>query len=111
MRQDGPGTLFFFGGNRCCILYSDKMPDIAIEITTTAAWFSRRDDSQVEVHLVHAVTRQTGRSAALGWSGMPIALEKNTLGRIDSRMEKCGHLLEIGLPVYGGLAHPIASVQ
>ena len=31
-----------------CISYSDMILDIAVEITTTAAWLSRRDDSQVE---------------------------------------------------------------
>ena len=60
-----------------CILYSDMILDIAVEIITAAVWLSRRDDSQVEassrgfgsslniVALVHAVTRRIGKSAAL----------------------------------------------
>ena len=59
----------FFGWSGCYIWYSDVMLDIVVEITTTVAGFSRREDSQVGelretsgplstlLHLVHAVTR------------------------------------------------------
>jgi hypothetical protein len=40
-----------FRWSGCCILYSDMILDIAVEITTTAAWLSPRDDSQVEALL------------------------------------------------------------
>jgi hypothetical protein len=37
----------FFGWNGCYIWYSDMMLDVVVEITTTVAWLSRREDSQV----------------------------------------------------------------
>src|SRR3954452_2177629 len=76
------------------------MPDIAVEITTTAAWLSQRENSQVGELLLETfgsslnVVTPRARSDTSNWKEhglgliwMPIAPRK-ALGRIDSRMEE-----------------------